>query len=87
MHSVWKLQVTQAGAELSAAQAHIEKQLADGWLQAQRALERHAALPQAQKLIQAELRGVLERQSRLLQEIAALEEPLKTLSETLRPAE
>jgi CheY-like chemotaxis protein len=77
----------QAGAELSAAQARIEKQLADGWLQAQRALESHAALPQAQKLIQAELRGVLERQSRLEQQLAGLDEPLRTLSETLRPAE
>jgi DNA-binding response OmpR family regulator len=77
----------QADAELSAAQTRLEKQLADGWLQAQRALEGHAALPQTQKLIQAELREVLERQSQLQQQLAALDEPLRTLSETLRPPE
>jgi len=79
-------QAEQAGAELSAAQSHLEKQLTDAWLQVQQVAERHLALHQAQKLIQTELRGTLDRHIHLQQQLAAADQPLKTLSEILRPA-
>jgi DNA-binding response OmpR family regulator len=75
----------QTGADLAATHARLEKQLAEGWSQAQDARERYTAAHQALKAVLAESQRALARQSQLQQDLAALDEPLRNLSHKLRP--
>jgi len=74
-----------AQADQAASLAKLASQLAEGRLQAQQTRERAAALEQARKLVQAELRGALERQSQIDQQAVSLDQQLGALNQTLKP--
>ena len=79
-------EVERTCADLCAVQARMVKQLSEGRLQALQAREATASLDQAQKMLQAELRDVLERQTLLDEHYGTLDHQLHTLAETLKPA-